>query len=55
MAVSVHRCICMPSYITIGYHQSEEELIANMRKTTRYEIRKAEKIGIQITISKKKN
>ncbi len=31
---------------------SEEALLANMRKTTRYEIRKAEKIGIKITTSR---
>jgi lipid II:glycine glycyltransferase (peptidoglycan interpeptide bridge formation enzyme) len=30
---------------------SEEELLANMRKTTRYEIRKAEKLGITIETS----
>lgn len=32
--------------------KSEEELLANMRKATRYEIRRAEKLGIRITRSK---
>ena len=31
--------------------KQEEELMAQMRKSTRYEIRKAEKIGISITVS----
>ena len=32
--------------------KSEDELLANMRKTTRYEIKKAQKLGIQISTSK---
>lgn len=32
--------------------KSEEELLANMRKTTRYEIRKAEKLGVKIEKSR---
>lgn len=32
--------------------KSEDEILVNMRKGTRYEIRKAEKLGIQITSSK---
>lgn len=32
--------------------KSEEELLSNMRKATRYEIRKAEKLGINVTSSK---
>lgn len=32
--------------------KSEEELLAGMRKTTRYEIRKGESLGIQVTASK---
>lgn len=40
----------LTSQLTIT--KSEEELLANMRKTTRYEIRKAEKLGIKITTSK---
>ncbi len=32
--------------------KSEEELLVNMRKGTRYEVRKAEKLGIKITASK---
>ncbi len=32
--------------------KSSEELLAQMRKTTRYEIRKAEKLGVEISISK---
>ncbi len=32
--------------------KTEEELLANMRKGTRYEIRKAEKLGIKVTTSK---
>ena len=40
----------LTSQLTITH--PEEELIANMRKTTRYEIRKAEKLGIKVTASK---
>lgn len=32
--------------------KSEDQLLAEMRKTTRYEIRKATKLGIKITVSK---
>ena len=35
--------------------KQEEELMAQMRKSTRYEIRKAEKIGISITVSTNEN
>ncbi|HSA83930.1 MAG TPA: peptidoglycan bridge formation glycyltransferase FemA/FemB family protein [Patescibacteria group bacterium] len=51
-------CISAPMYMhaeltsQLIITKSEEELIANMRKTTRYEIRKAEKIDVKVTTSK---
>lgn len=36
----------------LSLDKSEDELLANMRKATRYEIRKAQKIGIKIETSK---
>lgn len=36
----------------LNIQPSEEEIIAQMRKTTRYEIRKAEKLGVKIETSK---
>lgn len=36
----------------LDLNKSEEELLTDMRKTTRYEIRKAQKLGIKITLSK---
>lgn len=51
-------CISAPMYMhaeltsQLTITKPEEELLANMRKTTRYEIRKAEKLGIKITTSK---
>jgi lipid II:glycine glycyltransferase (peptidoglycan interpeptide bridge formation enzyme) len=35
--------------------KSEDELLAQMRKTTRYEIRKAQKLGVTIETSKDEN
>lgn len=35
--------------------QSEKTLLANMRKTTRYEIRRAQKMGVAVSISKDEN
>ncbi|MBI3342879.1 peptidoglycan bridge formation glycyltransferase FemA/FemB family protein [Candidatus Gottesmanbacteria bacterium] len=43
--VDAERCLLLP----LG--QSEEELLAGMRKTTRYEIRRAEKVGIRVVSS----
>lgn len=40
----------LTSQLTIT--KPEEDLLADMRKTTRYEIRKAEKLGIKVTTSK---
>ena len=48
-------CISAPMYMhaeltsQLDVVKSEEELLVNMRKTTRYEIKKAEKLGIKIT------
>jgi lipid II:glycine glycyltransferase (peptidoglycan interpeptide bridge formation enzyme) len=53
-----NKCIKAPMHLTADLtHQlditkSEEELMSQMRKATRYEIRKAEKVGIKIEISK---
>lgn len=51
-------CVYSPMHLTadltsqLDITRSDEELIGQMRKATRYEIRKAEKIGIKITSSK---
>lgn len=34
---------------------SEDSLLANMRKTTRYEIRRAQKMGVDVSVSKNEN
>lgn len=53
-----YSCINAPMYMhaeltsQLEITNPEEEIIANMRKTTRYEIRKAEKLGLTITTSK---
>lgn len=51
-------CINSPMHLTadlttqLDITKPDEELLSNMRKATRYEIRKAEKLGIKITSSK---
>ena len=35
----------------LDLNQSEEELLANMRKNTRYSIKKAQKLGVKVTTS----
>ncbi len=50
-------CLPAPMHLTadltlqLDLHQSEEELLAQMRKNTRYEVRRAEKLGITVRTS----
>jgi lipid II:glycine glycyltransferase (peptidoglycan interpeptide bridge formation enzyme) len=52
-AAQMHLHAELTSRLDMG--KSEDELLAQMRKTTRYEIRKAQKLGVTIETSKDEN